>query len=183
MVEQQQGEALAVVLPGGLKGLCTQQPKIFTEEAAASPRAQAIWSQAKDTKRGIRVKKPGFLVNLGIDEVAFASVTPQIQWNVQEKVEMCTVFDAQGCASYTEISQRRIREFPEGKILADKIVLGVRYSPHDVKGRQTKAIIGNQVMYRATPKGAEALYTQGGKGSGAHSLLRERRVPEPGTLW
>ena len=96
-VEQQQEDALAVVLPRGLNGLRKQQPKILTEEHTAALRAQ-------DLERGIRVKKPGPLINLRADGISLANITPETQWNVREEVKTCAVFDPQECPLHSEIS-------------------------------------------------------------------------------
>ena len=66
---------------------------------------------------------------MGADEITLANITPGIQWNVQEKNEMRTVFDVHECPLYSEISQTKIRALLEGEVLTEEIALGVLSPP------------------------------------------------------
>ena len=41
------------------------------------------------------MKKPGLLINLGQDEISLAEIKAEIEWKVTDRVEICTIFDAE----------------------------------------------------------------------------------------
>ena len=62
------------------------------------------------------MNKPGLLVNFGEDQIHLADITPDIQWNVLDKVEMRPMLDCKDCGFFVDITQAKVREYLETKV-------------------------------------------------------------------